>query len=52
MPTSTVYLDGATSFRALNHSPTLAQKGITLDYRHLKNKKNNAVVDKGGHPRT
>lgn len=48
MPTSTVYLDGATGFRALHHGPTLTQKGITLDYRHLKTRKRMLLLTREG----
>ena len=47
IPTSTVRVNGAIDFCALDPDPTLPQKGITLDYGHLKNKYKNAVVDKG-----
>lgn len=36
MPTSTVRVDGATRFCALDYDHTLAQVGIKLDYRCLK----------------
>ena len=46
MPTTTVRVDGATSFQALKDDTILQKRGIALDFGRLKNKNKNPVIDK------
>ena len=44
---TTVHIDNAPGFLPLKHDVFLHQKGITLDFGHVKNPNKNAVIDKG-----
>ena len=46
-PNCVVRIDAASGFQALRHDSTLQEKGMKLDFGHVKNKNSNSVVDKG-----
>ena len=42
-----IHVDNATGFLRLKNDTSLQQKGIELDFGHIKNPNKNALIDKG-----